>query len=169
MGSGSLSLSQLTGDPLLAWPRLWPQKPLPHTKVHIQVTCSFQRKSRRAVDSICCAWRYSARANTSRITGVIYLSATLPTAGLKTETHLVSEGLRPLPASSLAAPEPSLTSPAHRRSHWRKPWQEDTKVTGCSLLGGTLRGKRDYTAELTQESSLWAEPPIPSRIFSLSS
>lgn len=82
MGSGSLSLSQVARDAFLAWLRLCPQKPRPPAQVH-PITCSFQRKSRRAVDSTCCAWRYSARAKTSRITGVIYLSATLPTAGLQ--------------------------------------------------------------------------------------
>lgn len=57
------------------------------------VTCSFQRKSRRAVDSTCWACRYSASANTSRITGVIYLSATLPAAELReAEASSVSEG-----------------------------------------------------------------------------
>lgn len=35
------------------------------------------------MDSTCWACRYSASANTSRITGVMYLSATLPAAGLR--------------------------------------------------------------------------------------
>ena len=50
-------------------------------------TCSFQRKSRRAVDSTCWACRYSARTNTVRITGVMTLRDTLVTMnGLQWET-----------------------------------------------------------------------------------
>lgn len=77
---GSLSLSQLTRHTSALAEAL--QDPSPPQEAHT-VTCSFQRKSRRAVDSTCWACRYSASANTSSITGVIYLSATLPAAGLR--------------------------------------------------------------------------------------
>ena len=42
-------------------------------------TCNFHRKSRRAVDSTCCACRYNARTKTVRITGVMTRRDTLVT------------------------------------------------------------------------------------------
>ena len=58
-------------------------------------TCSFQRKSRRAVDSTCWACRYSASTNTVRITGVMTLRDTLLTMnGLQRDTGVEGQAER---------------------------------------------------------------------------
>ena len=83
------------------------------------------------MDSTCWACRYSASANTSRITGVMYLSATLPAAGLReAEAGSVAERgvwqpspLLPWSLTHQSSPsevslEEALAGRYKRQSHW---------------------------------------------------
>lgn len=146
MGLGSPSLGQLARR-ISGLAQVPSPGPSPCPRGPCSVTCSFQRKSSRAVDSTCWACRYSASANTSRITGVMYLSATRPAAGLRVGRGKLGVWKRHRAALPCPAPEPSLTSPAHRKSHWKQPWQGDTrnKVIGSSWVAGW--GQREGEAE----------------------